>query len=483
MELAKRTGPFQFDVVTGPDALPLAGVAQLIKLGTLAPAAAVVTLTEHAEPTTVVVRRGDATAAVPASLLEGDVAGIVTFALVVATTPSDLAAAATHAVAELSRQSALRAVTDRMLEAKSLADAAALLLAGITAGHGLGFHRAVLFVPEKPVGSGPPELIGWKATGPATREEAHRIWESMEEGAVTFERALAKAGAPSPLEAKASSMRLCQGSSKDDEIGLAVTGAQSHFTRTNGPVAKALAKLDPAEEFILARLGARDHLFCLCFADRRFGDSKIDPVRARALEAYLAHGSLVLETLRLLKENEELARHDALTGLLNRRELEARFGHERSRAQRAKTPLAFLLIDLDLLRETNNKKGHEAGDAALRTTGAILKEELRAHDIAARFGGDELGVVLPGAGSLEAALVARRIGEAAWHRGISLSIGASAFPDDTDHPDDLVAIADKNLYAAKASGRGRACISADGEPLVFVESAATPEPSPSDADD
>jgi len=479
LELAKRTGPFLFEIEAGPDALALGGLAQLLKLASLAPAAAGVTLSERAAPSQVVVRRDGATATVPATLLSGDVAGIWAFALASAMPRAELATAAAKAVAELSRQSALRAVTDRMLEAKSTQEAASLMLAGITAGHGLGFHRAVIFLVDRGV-VGPPELVGWKATGPASEEEAHRIWESLEEGAVSFERALAKAGGPSPLEARASSIRLVQGSSANDEVGLALTGSRSTFVRPDGPVAQALAKLDPASDFALVRLGARDHLLGLCFADRRFGDPHIDDERAAALELFVAHASLVWETLRLLKENEELARHDPLTGLLNRRELEARFGHERSRAQRAKTSLSFLLIDLDHFRETNNKKGHEAGDAALRLIGTILKEELRAHDVAARFGGDELGVVLPGAGSLEAALVARRIGDAAMRKGISISIGAAAYPDDTDHPDDLVSIADKNLYAAKAAGRGRACLSPDGEPLVFGDPPSAEEAAAAD---
>src|SRR5258708_36558849 len=112
------------------------------------------------------------------------------------------------------------------------------------------------------------------------------------------------------------------------------------------------------------------------------------------------------------------------------------------RAQRASTPMALLLIDLDHFREVNNQKGHAAGDATLRTLGAMLKAELRALDVAARFGGDEIVVLLPGAGALEAALVARRLGVAAHRRGISMSIGAASYPEDTAHPDDLLGLAD-----------------------------------------
>jgi diguanylate cyclase (GGDEF)-like protein len=463
VELARRTGPFTFEVAAGPDALALGGVAQLLKLSSLVPGSAVLQLDDSASPTTVLVRRGARSATVPAPLLAGDVGAVWRFALELVMPIEELSQATQRAIGQLSRHEALRSVTDKMLEAKTVEQAVAALMAGVTAGQGLSLHRAVLFIPEK-VGH---ELVGWKAVGPADQAEAHHIWESLEERGISFERALAKAGAPSKLEGIARMMRLSPGTVANDEVALALAGTQLVFERPDGPVASGLKRLDPAREFVLARLTAREHLLGLLFADRKYGEGRLDAELRAELGGFVSHAALVWETLRLLKENEELARHDPLTGLLNRRELESRLTHERSRAQRAKTPLAFLLIDLDHFRDANNVRGHEAGDAILRTIGHILKEELRAHDVAARFGGDEFGIVLPGAGSLEAALVARRIGEAAFRKDISLSIGASSFPDDTDHPDDLVSIADKNLYAAKSAGRGRACLSPDGEPIVF----------------
>ncbi len=462
-ELAKRTGPFGFEIAAGPDALALGAIAQLLKLGALAPTSAEVSVAESASPTQVVVRRGSRSATVPAALLVGDVGAVWRFALEAVMPAEELSQATQRAIGHLSRHEALRAVTDKMLEAKAVEQAAAALLAGVTAGQGLALNRAILFMPER-IGH---ELVGWKAVGPADEAEAHHIWESLEERGISFERALAKAGAPSKLEGIGKMMRLSPGTAAEDEIALALSGAQSVFDRPDGPVSPGLRRIDPAREFVLARLTAREHLIGLLFADRKYGDGRIDPDLRGELAGFLGHAALVWETLRLLKENEELARHDPLTGLLNRRELETRLTHERSRAQRSKTPLAFLLLDLDHFRDTNNLKGHEAGDAILRTIGVILREELRAHDVAARFGGDEFGIVLPGAGSLEAALVARRIGEAAFRKDVSLSIGAATFPDDTDHPDDLVSIADRNLYAAKSAGRGRACLSPDGEPIVF----------------
>jgi diguanylate cyclase (GGDEF)-like protein len=172
---------------------------------------------------------------------------------------------------------------------------------------------------------------------------------------------------------------------------------------------------------------------------------------------------------------DELTRSDESTGLLNRRELEARLIQERSRVIRQRGALSVLLLEPDPEAEDAPPRSRHAHlppeEARMRAAATVLKAELRAHDAAARLGPLELAVVLPGAGSLEVALVARRIGEAAARRGLSLSIGGASFPDDTDHPDDLLELAGKSLDRARTDGRGRAWMCGAEEPLVFDEEA------------
>ncbi|MBI5479706.1 MAG: GGDEF domain-containing protein [Deltaproteobacteria bacterium] len=175
---------------------------------------------------------------------------------------------------------------------------------------------------------------------------------------------------------------------------------------------------------------------------------------------------MVWENLLLLKRVETLARVDSLTGVLNRREFEARFEAERSRALRSQGPCSLLVLDIDGFKQVNDRQGHAAGDDVLRRLGALLQQTVRSHDTLARFGGDEFVVLLPDTPGDHVAQAAVRIGALARHAGISVSIGGATWPTDCADLTQLFAVADRNLYRAKNAGRGRACFGA-AEPRVI----------------
>jgi diguanylate cyclase (GGDEF)-like protein len=161
---------------------------------------------------------------------------------------------------------------------------------------------------------------------------------------------------------------------------------------------------------------------------------------------------------------EELALEDALTGLPNRRALERRFREEAARARRSGSPLSCLVLDLDRFKALNDRFGHAAGDAVLRSFGALLKRMCRQHDFATRSGGEEFVVLLPATGPEVAREVAERIRAAAESREhriggetvrVTVSVGvASSLPEDADgHA--LFRRADAAMYRAKQEGRNR----------------------------
>ena len=175
-----------------------------------------------------------------------------------------------------------------------------------------------------------------------------------------------------------------------------------------------------------------------------------------------------LRLLQALDDARGDAARDALTGLANRRQMLVRLEAERERARRHDTPLSVLMLDLDRFKAVNDRWGHPAGDAVLRSTALAIAAELRACDLGARCGGEEFLALLPDTGPEDAARVAERIrrrigaleidvGEARLQ--VTVSIGLATLRRG-EPADAVVARADAALYRAKAEGRDR-CVAAD----------------------
>jgi diguanylate cyclase (GGDEF)-like protein len=173
-------------------------------------------------------------------------------------------------------------------------------------------------------------------------------------------------------------------------------------------------------------------------------------------------------TLKLTAQKEHfraLAQTDGLTGLPNFRSFHARLEEEVARADRYAHPLSCAMVDLDGLKEINDRLGHAAGNRAILGLADAVREELRDTDFAARYGGDEFVVLLPQTTAAAAGLFAerlrRRLLEVSQAAGLPVraSIGVAALsPDEVganDAAEDLLRRADEALYKAKRSGRDR----------------------------
>jgi diguanylate cyclase (GGDEF)-like protein len=200
-------------------------------------------------------------------------------------------------------------------------------------------------------------------------------------------------------------------------------------------------------------------------------------------------GAVVLCTLlviaylgyRLDQTNRETRRQalrDTLTGLPNRRCLEQAVAAEFRRAARRGEPLSFIMADIDLFKPFNDAYGHPAGDACLRAVATALAGVLRRPgDMAARLGGEEIGVLLPATDAAGAASVAQAVQKAILSLGIrhegspygvvTLSLGVACCrpADATTTWQALAETADRALYEAKAQGRNAVVID-DGPPLA-----------------
>jgi diguanylate cyclase (GGDEF)-like protein/PAS domain S-box-containing protein len=162
------------------------------------------------------------------------------------------------------------------------------------------------------------------------------------------------------------------------------------------------------------------------------------------------------------KRINHMAMHDALTGLPNRTYLDDRINEEILRSNSAGSKCALLFVDLDNFKQINDLHGHKLGDQLLIEVGNILRANLRATDVLARWGGDEFVVLLPLAQDAE---VARRVAGNLMNTlqqslekiysdtFVTLSIGIAVYPDDADKGEALLVQADKALFYAKSQGR------------------------------
>jgi diguanylate cyclase (GGDEF)-like protein len=163
---------------------------------------------------------------------------------------------------------------------------------------------------------------------------------------------------------------------------------------------------------------------------------------------------------KTLATMEVLSVTDSLTGLYNRRAFEEKLEGEFERARRYNLPLSLLMLDADNFKNVNDTLGHCAGDDLLRSIARMLKENARANDVTARYGGDEFAVILPNTDSKVAFHLAERLRWAAkelyhYPHQVTISVGVSALSPDMADQSGLVIAADNALYDAKRKGRNQ----------------------------
>lgn len=203
------------------------------------------------------------------------------------------------------------------------------------------------------------------------------------------------------------------------------------------------------------------------------------------LVCVLAHGTV--KDIKRIATLEAETITDPLMEIHNRRHLERRLEEEYARSRRYGFPLSLLMLDIDHFKRVNDDHGHAAGDLVLKGIGGILKDSVRNVDVAARYGGEEVVVLLPHTSDAEALILAERIRrrieghpfpvDAPGGSGASLrctvSIGIAAMTRECANAGQLLQLADTAMYRAKEDGRNRTVVFQCGKETVARAGAET----------
>lgn len=219
----------------------------------------------------------------------------------------------------------------------------------------------------------------------------------------------------------------------------------------------------------------------------RLNDRRIDAESALADGDQVTVGESILKFIsqdsveaRYHEEIYQLATHDALTELYNRRHFIEMADKEIARAMRHSRPLSLCIVDVDLFKPVNDRYGHISGDEVLRQIAALLRRHARSDDLAARIGGEEFAVILPNCPPAFGQTVAERLrakveGKVvavgpSQHLGVTVSVGGAYAPQWVrSSPTIWVERSDLQLYRAKSEGRNRTCIEPTPVSLVSAE--------------
>jgi len=199
---------------------------------------------------------------------------------------------------------------------------------------------------------------------------------------------------------------------------------------------------------------------------------RLKPGEIDYLEQLTKQASITINRANSYSEVLQYATLDALTGLNNRRQLETRLKQETSQAERQGHPLSVMMLDIDFFKNFNDNYGHAVGDIVLKEVATTVRLNLRESDIPARYGGEEICVLLPFTDLEHARQVAERVRNGVKNRkinveingqeeqlNVTVSIGVAQYSNGS-RPEDLYIKADDALYLAKRNGRNKVEVNA-----------------------
>lgn len=207
-------------------------------------------------------------------------------------------------------------------------------------------------------------------------------------------------------------------------------------------------------------------LKAICYLDNKISSSVFTEDDISLLSIIITQASISIENAELYR----MATTDGLTDLVTHKHFLTLLDKEIQRSKRYGRVFSLLIFDVDGFKMINDTYGHQAGDEVLEKIAKVTKENLRHSDVVARYGGDEFAIILPETDAEKAFLCAEKLrkiieGTTVYYEGsnlcVTLSIGITQYPKDTDKDKDLIKYADKSLYASKQKGGNMSVVYSD----------------------
>lgn len=374
-------------------------------------------------------------------------------------------------------------VTKAILRSLSIDQVLYVVLSGVTSGEGLGFNRGLFLLAD----DGQRSLRTAMAVGPIHKQEAHRIWEDMVEKSLTLEALLTVYDAvkddPSahqlshrlrgltiPLDALAPLSAHCMPPSETGRAHIEPMIAKSLLERR--PLHSRSLELvceaaDGDEPFAfrnwwIVPLLTPERIVGTLVVDDAFSEREVAAGIQHLLVALANLSAIAVEKSKLFDEMRALAQVDGLTGLANRRSYEKAMHRFLTQSRQTGRDLSLIVLDIDHFKQFNDRRGHLAGDDALRFVAGVFRSAARKTDLIARYGGEEFVILLPDTTYDQALVVAEKMVAAVRDQSaesdlgpLTVCAGVSNTPDGRVDANELFEKADEALYRAKKNGRDR----------------------------
>lgn len=349
-----------------------------------------------------------------------------------------------------------------------------IILTCVTAHTGLGFNRGILFLVNHKERCLEPQM----AIGPDSGEHAQKIWQYISDVKPHLEDLIKAENVASNIQKSSllqtvKTLKIPLGPNNPSPLARTYhEGMPLHITPDKISRYKDDTFLQKfrTNELVIMPLKAKNKVNGLIVADNLFTQKPISEDDLRLFMMLANQAGLAIENASLY----ELVRHqshtDSITNLWNHGFFQDQLSREIESTRAHHHPLTLLILDIDDFKKLNDTCGHHNGDIVLREIAGILKESSRENDYACRYGGEEFAIILTQTTKEQGMVIAERIREKvagytfqlsadADERKlyVTVSVGLSAFSEDAQTKEELIAKADKAMYIAKFSGKNRVC--------------------------